>query len=440
MPSRQANILLVVPHSPYRTVLFLQQPIGLLYAATILKQRGYQVSILDLRTNGTLSVKGTLATLGIPDLAVVTTSTYDLTQCYPWKLDTAKQAVAELKEHCPNVFVVGAHGTLNPELTLQELQAHGVLAGEVELAIPQFLENLRPETSISIKLFRAQGILDVNQLPVPEFDMLPVTEYKSYVPANNNELHLVPSGLLFANRGCPFTCSYCYTGFFGSTKLRLRSVELVIDEIRSLLESGIEYLFFLDYTFTVHRKWLSDFLTRMIRANLPVRWGCQTRVNVVDPKMLSMMAEAGCRYVWYGIESPFISSLNQSKPTSKEEIETAIQWTIEAGIVPMAFILVGFSGEDIEGMVQWVASQPFIFSVDPILPRYGTELFDRTNIPIAQLHGWEDLTAAARALQANQELVESGLVKLMQLSNYFANRIASTRIDSSSDSPDTPPR
>jgi hypothetical protein len=55
-----------------------------------------------------------MATLGIPDLAIVTTSTYDLTQCYPWKLDTAKDAVAELKEHCPNVFVVGAHGTLNP--------------------------------------------------------------------------------------------------------------------------------------------------------------------------------------------------------------------------------------------------------------------------------------------------------------------------------------
>jgi anaerobic magnesium-protoporphyrin IX monomethyl ester cyclase len=434
MLSRQAKVLLVVPYNPYRTVLFLQQPIGLLYAATILKQRGYQVSILDLRINGSQSIEETLATQGIPDLAVVTTSTYDLTQCYPWKLDTARQAVAELKKHCPDVFVVGAHGTLNPELTLEELKAKGVLAGEVELVIPQFVGNLHTDASISTKLFRAQGALDVNQLPVPDFGMLPVKEYKSYVPADTNTLHLVPSGLLFANRGCPFTCSYCYTGFFGSAKLRLRSVELVIEEIRSLLEAGIEYLFFLDYTFTVHKKWLNDFLTKMIQANLRVKWGCQTRVNVVDLKTLSMMAEAGCRYIWYGIESPFISSLNQSKPTSKEEIEKAIQWTIEAGIVPMAFLLVGFSGEDIEGMVQWVASQPFIFSVDPLLPRYGTELFDRTNIPITELHTWEELTLAARALQPNQELIESALMKMTQLSNYFANRIAGTPIDNGRDS------
>jgi anaerobic magnesium-protoporphyrin IX monomethyl ester cyclase len=434
MLSRQAKVLLVVPHSPYRTVLFLQQPIGLLYAATILKQRGYQVSILDLRINGSLSIEETLATLGIPDLAIVTTSTYDLTQCYPWKLDTVKDAVAGLKEHCPNVFVVGAHGTLNPALTLEEVKAKGVLAGEVELVIPQFLENLHTNGSISPQLFSAQGVLDVNQLPVPDFGMLPVTEYKSYVPADTNTLHLAPSGLLFANRGCPFNCSYCYTGFFGSGKLRLRSVELVIEEMRSLLETGIEYLFFLDYTFTVHKRWLNDFLTKMIQAHLPAKWGCQTRVNAIDPKTLSMMAKAGCRYIWYGIESPFISSLNQSKPTSREEIEKAIQWTIEAGIVPMAFLLVGFSGEDIDGMVQWAASQPFIFSVDPLLPRYGTELFDRTNIPITKLYSWEELILAARALQPDQELIESSLIRMTQLSNYFANRIANTSSNNGRDS------
>jgi anaerobic magnesium-protoporphyrin IX monomethyl ester cyclase len=434
MLSRQAKVLLVVPHSPYQTVLFLQQPIGLLYTATILKQRGYQVSILDLRINGSLSIEETLATLGIPDLAIVTTSTYDLTQCYPWKLDTAKDAVAELKEHCPNVFVVGAHGTLNPELTLEEVKAKGVLAGEVELVIPQFLENLYADGSISTQLFRAQGVLDVNQLPVPDFGILPVTEYKGYVPADTNTLHLAPSGLLFANRGCPFNCSYCYTGFFGSGKLRLRSVELVIEEIRSLLDAGIEYLFFLDYTFTVHKRWLNDFLTKITQAHLPAKWGCQTRVNAIDPKTLSMMAKAGCRYIWYGIESPFISYLNQSKPTSREEIEKAIQWTLEADIVPMAFLLVGFSGEDIDGMVQWAASQPFIFSVDPLLPRYGTELFDRTNISITNLSSWEELTLAARALQPDQELIESSLAKMTQLSNYFANRIANTSRDNGRDS------
>ena len=146
------------------------------------------------------------------------------------------------------------------------------------------------------------------------------------------------------------------------------------------------------------------------------------------------MAEAGCRYIWYGIESPFISSLNQSKPTSREEIEKAIQWTLEAGIVPMAFLLVGFSGEDIDGMVQWAASQPFIFSVDPLLPRYGTKLFDRTNIPISKLSSWEELILAARALQPDQELIESSLVRMTQLSNYFANRIANTSSNNGRDS------
>jgi hypothetical protein len=404
-------------------MLFLQQPIGLLYAATLLKQRGYEASILDLRVPGAPTIQEMLARDGIPDLAVVTTSTYDLTQCYPWNLNTARQAVAQLRERCPEVFVVGAQGTLSPELTLKDTRAGGVLAGEVELVIPQFVDHLQAGASPLPELFQATGSLDLAQLPVPDFDMLPVTEYNSYVPFDTQSLYLVPSGLLFANRGCPFSCSYCYTGFFGGTQLRLRPVDLVIEEFIALLKRGVSHFFFLDYTFTVHKKWLNEFLTRMTEADLPVRWGCQTRVNVIDPRTLHRMAQAGCQYVWYGIESPFIASLKQAKPISTQQIERAIQWTIEADIVPMAFLLVGFSDEDIQSMIAWVASQPFIFSVDPLLPRYGTELFERTHVPMTDLQSWADLTLAATALEPNQKLVEAALEEIKQLPNFFANRL-----------------
>ena len=423
MSVKKQFVLFVVPPSPYSTKLFLQQPIGVLYTVKILEQQGYQSAILDLRLESSMSIEQKLSEFAVPDLAVVVTSTYDLTQCYAWQLTTAQQTIESLKKLCRNIVVIGAHGSLSAKLTLKELKVGKILTGEFEVVVPQFLDSFRDNLNSESSIFQGRGRVDLCSLAPPDFSKIPILEYKSYVPLDTDSLQFAPSGLLFANRGCPFSCAYCYTDFFGGTNLRLRPVNLVVEEMRQLLRYGIEYIFFLDYTFTAHHKWLKKFLEALKEANLPLKWGCQTRANVVNAEMLSLMAEVGCRYIWYGIESPNISMLNQSKPITLQKIENALQLTLQSGIVPMAFLLVGFPGEDIQHLISWTRSQPFIFSVDQILPRFGTTLFKRTHISIDDLDSWAGLQAGAKKLVSDSEVVLNSYQKMKELPNYFENKI-----------------
>ena len=420
--ARELDILLVVPKSPYRVDLFLQQPIGFLYAAEILARQGHRVSILDLRVSER-ELGEYLEAHPVPDLAVVTTSTYDLTQCYTWQLATAARAVRELRGHCPRVAIVGAHGTLDPRLTLAEVPADFLLVGEYELAIPQFVAQLEAGIEPGNPVFRPAGKLDLAALPVPDFSRVPQRSYQSYLPVAVQELERQACGLLFANRGCPFTCSYCYTAFFGGTELRLRPVERVLQEMRCLKRAGVDAAFFLDYTFTAPKRWLHELLEAKQEAGIALEWGCQTRAHLVDREMLAEMRKAGCRWIWYGIESPHIASLNQAKPISQQTADRAVAWACEAGIVPMAFMLVGFPGEDIEATAEWAARQPFLFSLERVLPRYGTSLFERTGVRIGGMKSWNELEQAAAALNPDRAEVERSYERLIQLPNYFGNHL-----------------
>lgn len=111
-------------------------------------------------------------------------------------------------------------------------------------------------------------------------------------------------------------------------------------------------------------------------------WSCNARVDKVDPELISKMAEAGCRTIWYGIESGSQDSLNRMKKgIALAQAVKVCQWTKEAGIGLRVNILIGFPWEDRSMIYETIR---FTKSLKPdqiqfacVVPWPGTQLYQQ---------------------------------------------------------------
>jgi len=113
-----------------------------------------------------------------------------------------------------------------------------------------------------------------------------------------------PATKMIRSRGCPMQCEFCTSSATFGKKVHLRSPENVIPEIEHVKEKfGIRIIAFLDDTFTLFRKWVKRFCDLLMKKDIQISWGCQTRVDKLTPSLLSKMTKAGCKTIFVGIES-----------------------------------------------------------------------------------------------------------------------------------------
>ena len=111
--------------------------------------------------------------------------------------------------------------------------------------------------------------------------------------------------------GCKYSCAFCYESIdqilYEVPKLQPRSAENVIKELDLLAEQGYDAVFFDDSTFTQQLSGVCRLLDLMIERirqhGRYFEWGCQTTINDVEPSLIARMAEAGCTYIYFGLES-----------------------------------------------------------------------------------------------------------------------------------------
>lgn len=414
------RISLVIP-VPDREMIFVQQPVEALYAATILQEAGHEVSVVDARVQDPV--------LDRPEFVFVVTQTYDLTQCNSLSLNNAANLVAAVRAAHPGVptVAVGMHASMEPEMTTRDLGVDASLPGELEVAIPWLIESyLEDPAVLAGPLDAAPRNTDPATLPVPDYRLIDVTKYWSEViDPETGVLSNNVTGLLFANRGCPYTCSYCFVWF--GAKIRRREPRQVVAEMRAQAEQGVRNFFFLDYTFTIIPAWVRE-LCELIRAEgLDVSWLCQTRVERVNPELLADMRSAGCVGIYYGVESPWIGDIEMDKPTPQPVIEKAIKDTADAGIHPLIFILFGTeNGEEEKArqLHEFLAGLPGTFHPSVLMPRPFTDLWARSNVGAAKPGSWAEYDQIATRLRdelSGRPEVADVHKQILLLPNYIGN-------------------
>ncbi|MEM3942396.1 MAG: radical SAM protein, partial [Candidatus Bathyarchaeia archaeon] len=137
-----------------------------------------------------------------------------------------------------------------------------------------------------------------------------------------------------SSRGCPYQCTFCVASQMFGAKFRARSPKSIVDEIEWLIrEYGAEAVSFHDDTLTLDNERMMKICEEIKRRKVKIPWGCQTRVDRVSKKLLSMMREAGCHEVSFGVESGSQKIINAiGKGITHEQSEKAVKWSKSEGL------------------------------------------------------------------------------------------------------------
>lgn len=281
--------LIVIPPLP---------PTDLMYLAAIAEREGLEAKIKDYSQSGNLEQD--LREFK-PDYLVVNIATPSLEH----DLDAIRKA----KEINPEIITIAkgaAFLTLGEKILAEhEFLDFGIL-GEAEETLKEILEE-QEKTRILGIYYKENGnvkftgnrafIEDLDSLPFPARHLVDNSIYRR--PDNNKV-----QATIKVERGCPFHCFFCLATPVSGAKVRRRSVENIVAEIRECVEKyNIRNFLFWSDIFNLDKKWTMDLCQSIIDSGLKITWSANTRADTADLEMAKMMYKSGCRLVSIGVES-----------------------------------------------------------------------------------------------------------------------------------------
>lgn len=341
--------------SKYKFMGVIAPPLGIAYMAGVLQENNIDVEILDASAED-MDFKDVEKELlkRKPDLVALTA----LTPTIGRALETAQI----VKETLPDSIVVmgGYHPTFNFIETLEDENVDIVIRGEGEyimLNLVQALENQSSLHDVKGIVFEDKNskeivvnpeaplIQDLDELPFPALNLLPMKKYRLL----DMDTHMTT---MITTRGCPMQCSFCSSAAMHGKKIRERSVENIVDEIEYLNTNyDIDTIAFMDDTFTLKKRKVMAICDEILKRNIEIMWGCTSRVDTLDEKLLKKMKEAGCITIFIGVESADQQQLdNMCKNTTIAKIENAFKIAHKLKIRTIASVALGMPGDTKEIM------------------------------------------------------------------------------------------
>ena len=183
---------------------------------------------------------------------------------------------------------------------------------------------------------------DLNDMPLPMHELLPLQLYRMpYIKG--------PFTFVVTSRGCPAGCTYCIKHVSYQYSVRLRRPEHIMEELWALKHLGIRNIHMYADLFTVNRDQVVGLCELMLKENIDLKWTCNSRVDYVDEAMLSLMGQAGCRLISWGIESGNEQILRHArKGAYPDKAERALRWAKQAGIMNWGYFIIGLPKETVQ--------------------------------------------------------------------------------------------
>ena len=384
-------------------------PLGTLYAAALLRERGFTVAVFDPMLEE--PEKGFAAALAAhkPRIVAVYEDSFNfLTKMCLTRMRTLAYTMADMARESGAVVV--ANGSDASDHMAEYLQ-NGfdyVLLGEAEWTLLEVVKAAlagrakEKNANIPGMAFVAPGgdivrtasrslMTDLDQLPAPARDLISFEGYRKEWKAAHGRLSLN----IVSSRGCPYRCNWCAKPIYGNS-FHLRSAESVAAEVEELkTRYGAEHLWFADDIFALNRHWVRDFADAIVRRNCAVAFKMQSRIDLMTEEVVEALARAGCEEVWMGVESGSQKILDaMRKGLRLNEVAPARARLKAANIRACFFIQFGYPGEswhDILSTIDLIRrTRPDDVGVSVSYPLPGTEFYDHVRQSLGEKTNWSD--------------------------------------------------
>ena len=281
--------LLVIPPLP---------PTDLMYLASIAESCGFEAMIRDYSQGGNFDKD--LREFR-PDYIVANVAT----PTFQSDMTALKNAKEILKTVC--IIVKGAPFiTYNTNAIYENTFIDYVIMGEAEFTLRDILNGVPDEDILGIcyrKNFQAEKnekrpfIENLDLIPFPARHLV---DNSIYTRPDNGKVQAV----IKVSRGCPFHCFFCLATPVSGSKVRVRSAENIVAELRECVEKyNIRNFVFWSDIFNFDREWTLNLCKKIIESGLKITWSSNTRADTMDDEMASLMYKSGCRLVSLGVES-----------------------------------------------------------------------------------------------------------------------------------------
>jgi radical SAM superfamily enzyme YgiQ (UPF0313 family) len=304
-----------------------------------------------------VGVQSGQAPLGLVTVAGITPPEFDVElrdeNCYPLSFETDADVVAigcwnvqyhraleiavEFKRRGKFVVVGGPYPSLCPERFVGG-PFDAVFEGEAERTWQQFCADLVAGTPKSH--YRQPGNVDIRISPIPRFDLLGPRDYLYY--------------FIQTTRGCPFQCEFCDIIITDGRIPRTKSVEQVLEEVRTIAALGGKYVSFSDANFIGNMRYaeeLCDALAVWGRENgYPLTFSAEMTITVAEKEqLLQKLRAANFTSIFVGVESPRVDSLVETKKRQNvhRPLIDSIRKIQSHNLVVVAGMIVGFDHDDV---------------------------------------------------------------------------------------------
>jgi anaerobic magnesium-protoporphyrin IX monomethyl ester cyclase len=390
-------------------------PLGTLYAASYLRQHGYEVALFDAMLAESEEEWGIALDEHKPLYAIMYEDNFNYLSkmCLLRMREAAFRMIEMAKSLGCTVILCGADATDH----YAEYLARGAdycLLGEGEETLIELLSQLSADALTgeavskggeeadagqiiglasrhTLRPSRRPDISDLDKLPFPAWDLVDVEKYRSLWMKHHGYFSMN----MVTTRGCPYHCNWCAKPIWGQ-RYNSRSPENVVAEMKWLKENfAPDHIWFADDILGLKPGWIEKFASLLREADTMIPFKCLQRADLVNEKTASALAKAGCKTVWIGAESGSQKILDAMEKGDKvDDIYRAAKLLRGSGIEVGFFLQFGYPGETWEDvqktlkMVRECAPDDIGISVSYPLP--GTKFFERVKMELGDKQNWID--------------------------------------------------
>jgi radical SAM superfamily enzyme YgiQ (UPF0313 family) len=272
-----------------------------------------------------------------------------------FEIKQARQLSKYLLTKGKTTFYGGPNATVNWNLYLGCFSV--IFRGEAELVFDSVVDNIDDlehlgftrigGSYVNSQPFRIENLDNLN---LPDRSKINLDDYRRQEPAYLSDVQ--PVDVVVTSRGCPFDCYFCSSKVIWNQRYTYRAVDNVIKEIQFMIdEYGTKGIYFREDNFTTNTKHLLEFCEKI--KDFKLAWLCESRVDTLNEEIVKSMAQAGCKGIWFGLESTDNEVLKKiRKNTTLAQMKNAIDFCKQYGITTGGGFMLGFPFDDRESIIR----------------------------------------------------------------------------------------